>query len=145
MPSATIVEIADAVVADLNAATLSQPLSAQRLYVPSFCAQDLAELKVVVVPRAEDGSTASRSATQHEYTIDVGLLKRVPNATPAEVDPLMLLTQEIGDYFRFRSPAGRTERWLRTEVRVPFSPEHMEQQRQFLAVLSIIFVGLRGA
>lgn len=143
MPSAALIEIADAVVTELNAAALSLPFVAQRLYVPSFSAQELTTLKVVVVPRAEDGAIAHRSATQHEYTVDVGILKKVAQPTLAEIDPLMLLAQEIGDFFRFRPLAGRGERWLKTEVRTPYSSEHVEQQRQFLAVLSLTFTGLR--
>lgn len=144
MASSALIEIADAVVAELNAAAFSQPFTAQRVYVPNFSAQELTTLKVVIVPRGEEGSIANRSATQHEYTVDIGILKKVAQPTPDQIDPLMLLAQEIGDYFRFRTLSGRTERWLKTEVRTPYSPEHVEQQRQFLAVLSLTFTGLRS-
>lgn len=144
MASSALIEIADAVVAELNATSFSLPFTAQRVYVPSFSAQELGTLKVVVVPRAEEGTIANRSTTQHEYTVDVGILKKIAQPTPAEIDPLMLLAQEIGDHFRFRTPSGRSERWVKTEVRTPYSPEHVEQQRQFLTVLGITFTGLRS-
>ena len=144
MASSALIDIADAVVAELNTAVFSLPFTAERVYVPSLSAQELGTLKVVVVPRSEEGTIANRNATQHEYTVDVGILTKVAQPTPVQIDPLMLLAQEIGDYFRFRTLAGRTERWLKTEVRTPYSPEHVEQQRQFLAVLSVTFTGLRS-
>ena len=48
---ATILQISDSVTAQLNAAELSQPLHAQRLYVPDFDLEDMQELRVSVVPR----------------------------------------------------------------------------------------------
>lgn len=49
---ATIIEIADAVVAELNGASFSQPVTAARHYQPTFDLQDMTELHVSVVPRS---------------------------------------------------------------------------------------------
>ena len=46
-----IVDVAKALVIELNAGSFSQSLSAQRHYVPSFELPDMADLHVSVVPK----------------------------------------------------------------------------------------------
>ena len=49
---ATVIQIADSVVAEINAGEFSKRnLAAQRLYVPNFDLEDMKELRVTVVPR----------------------------------------------------------------------------------------------
>jgi DNA-binding XRE family transcriptional regulator len=144
MASAVLIDVADAVVADLNAATLSQPVTAARLYLPQFDLKEMTTLHVSVVPKAETIAAASRASTQHDYAIDVGVQKKLAAGDNAEIDPLMLLAQEIADYFRFRPLTGRTERWVRTEVKAPYSPEHLDQLRQFTSVVTLVFRGARN-
>ena len=144
MPNAVLIDVADAVVADLNAATLSQPVTAARTYLPQFDLKEMTTLHVTVVPKAEGIAVASRASTQHDYSVDVGVQKKLAAGNNAEIDPLMLLAQEIADYFRFRPLVGRPERWVRTEVKAPYSPEHLDQLRQFTSVVTLTFRGMRS-
>ena len=62
-----VIDIADAVAAELNAAppdTFSQAFAAARMVLPEFDLEDLAELKVTVVPKAVEITGATRSGSQ---------------------------------------------------------------------------------
>ena len=68
---AVITHIADAVVAELNAATFSQPFTAGRHYQPLFDLADMKVLHVTVVPNGVTVQPVSRSEIQHDYKIDI--------------------------------------------------------------------------
>ena len=95
-----ITQIADAVVATLNAATLSQPVTATRAYLPRAEVADLKSLKVTVVPSSVVNASVSRSQSQQDVAIDVAIQKKPGNEQNASFDPLLALAEEIGDLFR---------------------------------------------
>ena len=70
---ANIVAIADAVTAELNGHSFSQPFAAQRLYLPVFDLQSMSDLKVTVVPRGISSSALDRSRDSFDYQIDVAV------------------------------------------------------------------------
>jgi hypothetical protein len=65
---AVILDIADAVVAELNATAFSQPLTAERYYRPQFELSEMTELKVTVGhghwPRRHSTAAATVSITR---------------------------------------------------------------------------------
>ena len=71
-----ITQIADAVVATLKAATLSQPVTATRAYLPREEVSELKTLKVTVVPSSVVNASASRSQSQQGVAIDVAIQKK---------------------------------------------------------------------
>jgi len=97
----TISKIADAVTDELNAATLSQAFSVERLYQPLFELADMNTLHVTVVPRGVNILPLGRDRNAFDYMIDVAVQKKIQE-DPADVDPLMLLVEEIVDLFRFK-------------------------------------------
>lgn len=144
MPQADIIDVAEAIVADLNAASFSQPLSAERGYLPTFDLQEMNELKVTVVPKEDDGKLDTRNQSTHDYAIDIGIQKKPPNIDNTELDPLMLLTQEIADHFLFgKQAAGAT--LISPTVRILYLQEHLQKLRQFTSVVTLTFRGWRQA
>ena len=142
-----IVDIADAVVAELNGHSFSQPVVAERLYRVAFELPDMKTLHVSVVPKGVEMQGASRTLVQHDYQIDVGVQKKLP-ASPAgdnaEIDALMALVEEIADFFRQRRlQAMPNVIWVQTQNLPIYSPEHLEQLRQFTSVLTLTFRVLR--
>ena len=136
---ATVVDIADAIVAALNGHTFSQPFTAQRCYVPTFDLKEMKDLHVTVVPRGLEMSTASRSLLQDDVQIDVAVQKKLPADTSgdnAAIDALMGLVQEIADFIRSTGRFGDAV-WVKTENKPIYSPEHLEQLRQFTSVLTL--------
>ena len=88
---ATIIQIADAVVAQLNAATFSQPLTAARLYAPSFELPDMETLHVTVVPRGVASTSLDRKRDSFSFDIDLAVQKKT-DMEQASLDALMTLS-----------------------------------------------------
>jgi hypothetical protein len=138
-----LLRIADGVVAALNAASLSQSFQAERLYLPQFELPDLKVLHVTVVPKDEDTKALTRSRTQRVYRVDVGVQKKFDKGDAAELDPLMVLVEEIAVLFRGKRLAAMPEAVCTVTKPDPiYSPEHMEQFRQFTSVVTLTFKAL---
>lgn len=142
MPEAQIVELAAAIVTQLNAHTFSQRFVAERGYLPSFELADLDRLKVTVVPKDDEGKLDTRSSSVHDYAVDIGIQKKPKAIENRDLDPLMLLTQEIADYFLFgQHPAATT--LIAPTVRILYLQEHLLKYRQFTSVVTLTFRGWR--
>jgi hypothetical protein len=133
-----ILDVANAVVASLNAASFSQELTAERRYRPTFELADLDTLRVSVVPKSLRIGSATRAANYFDCAIDVGVQKKVNVDEPAEVDALMNLVEEITDHLRMsRLEALPEAAWLSIENEPVFAPEHLDQERVFTSVLTV--------
>lgn len=138
---AKIIEIADALVAELNAATFTQPFTPERSYQPTFDLADLKTLKVTIVPKTKTAAAGTRSASQNDYQIDVAIQKKLGTDPKAECDALMLLVEEITDHVRGKRLASVA--WLASQNDPIFVPEHIEQLRQFTSVLTLMYRAVR--
>jgi len=136
----TVVNVADAVVASLNGAAFSQPVTAERKYLPAVDLAELATLHVTVVPRAVSITTATRDSSYFDCTIDVGVQKKVNPDDLAELDALVNLAQEIVDHLRMRQlDAMPYAAWLSIANDPVFAPEHLDQERAFTSVVSVTY------
>ena len=152
-----IADIADAIVAELNAAAggFSQSFQAERHYLPLFDLEQMKDLHVTVVPKGVTVQPAGRTLLQHDYSIgrdrnqhdvqvDVAVQKRFTTGDNAELDPLLTLVEEIADFFRLRRLASVPAAvWVRTEHAPVYAPEHMEQMRQFTSVITLTYRVIR--
>jgi len=143
-PPSTLIAIADAVVESLNAATLSQALTADRHYQPVFDLPEMADLHVSVVPKGIEVLASSRNQNQHDYAIDIGIQKKV--ADDAEADTLMALAEEIADHFRLSrvqiAGVGSVP-VLKVATEPVFAPEHLTEKRVFTSIITLTFRVLR--
>jgi len=133
---AMIADIAGAVVTALNGHTFSQPFTAARAYLPVFDLKDMKDLRVTVVPRGVEMTTAGRGLAASDIQIDVAVQKKLSGADNAEIDALMGLVQEIADFVRSTGRFGDGS-WVRTENVPIYSPEHLGELRQFTSVLTL--------
>lgn len=144
MPSTTI-QIADAVVAVLNAAMLSQPFTAVRHYLPEFDLKEMETLHVSVVPAELDEEIADRTRDRAEYKIHVAVQERVarqhpPGIDTAAVDALLQLVEEIDDLFRHKRLTGYEQaHWAKTENKPIYDPKHLKEHGQFTSLLVFTF------
>ena len=144
MSQAQIIELADAIVTQLNAHTFSRPFVAERGYLPTFDLPEMGTLKVTVVPKEDDGRLDTRSSSVHEYAVDIGIQQKPDTIDNATLDPLMRLTQEIADFFLFgQRPGGTT--LITPSVRILYLQEHLAKLGQFTSVLTLTFRGWREA
>ena len=135
-----IVDVAEALVVELNAGSFSQSLSAQRHYVPSFELPDMADLHVSVVPKGMAIANSDRTRNSHDVQIDVAVQKKFEAGDAAEIDPLMDLVEEIADFFRLRRLSSYPNaHWIKTEHKPIYAQEHWDELRQFTSVLTFTF------
>ncbi|MFQ3678544.1 MAG: hypothetical protein SNJ74_11445 [Fimbriimonadaceae bacterium] len=136
---ATILAIADAVVAQLNATAFSQPLTAERHYLPQFELADMTTLRVSVVPRSVASKGLDRNRDSFDCRIDVAVQQKL-DPTPGNLDALMVLVEEIADHFRSEPLAGYPQARCTEVENVPvYAPEHLDEFRQFTSVLTLTF------
>ena len=137
---AVIINIADAVVAEMNGHTFSQPFTAVRTYDTTLPLEDAGTLRVTVVPKALADEVASRTTDQVDYVVDVGVRKKPASVSNAEMDPLVTLVEEIRTFFRRRRLAALPGAMcIRTPIETVFLPEHLREYGQFTSILSLVF------
>ncbi|MBX3363936.1 MAG: hypothetical protein KF866_04150 [Phycisphaeraceae bacterium] len=137
----TLIAIADAVTASLNAGSFGQPFTAERLYQPAFELADLSELKVSVVPKGVSIATASRDGSYFDCAVDIGIQKKIdPHEGDAEIASLLDLAEEIADHLRMKRLADVPEAvWLSIEHEPVVAAEHLEQQRALTSILTVTY------
>lgn len=138
---AKIIEIADALAAELATGSFTESFTPERSYQPTFDLADLKTLKVTVVPKTKTAVGGTRGASQDDYDIDVAVQKKLGADPKAESDALMLLVEKIADHLRGKRLAGAS--WLATQNEPVFAPEHIEQFRQFTSVLTVMYRATR--
>lgn len=136
----TVIDIADAVVASLNAGTFSQTFEAERKYQPVYELPDMQTLHVSVVPRSVSITTATRETGYFDCAVDVGVQKKVNPDEPDEIDALMNLVEEIADHLRMKRLNDAPQAaWVSIENEPAFASEHLDQQRVFTSVLTVTY------
>lgn len=146
--SAVVLQIADAMVAEINAASLEQTVEAQRFYVPVYDLQkDLGSLKVSVVPKEiPQVQMMTRHSDDFTYNVDVAVQQKLPAtaiALPdiiAFCDPLMLLMEQIIDLFRGK-PLAAVPGVECMGVANPFlyAPDMLDEVRVFTSIATLTF------
>ena len=137
---AVITDIADAVVAELAGGAFSQPVSAVRRVLPEYELADLKDLRVTVVPAAMEISGASRSLSQHDVRIDVGIQKKLGKNLDAEVALLLGLVDEIAEFLKRRPlQSAPWAVWVRTVNEPVYAPDHLSERRLFTSVLTTTY------
>jgi hypothetical protein len=135
-----IIDIADAVVAALNAATLTKTFTAARAYAAVYDIRTLADLKVTVVPVGVAISEFDL-APRHRYEVDIGVwIQCRTDTTTTTTDPYMNLAEEIIDLFRGDRLIGyRNARCFSVENRPLYLPDQVDSQRVFTTVVTLTF------
>jgi hypothetical protein len=142
------VDIADAVVATLNAHDFGTAFTAERHYLPRYELSEMQTLRVTVVAKEMTTTTASRGAANRDVTIDVAVQQKLDNPTTeqATTDALMDLSEAIADHLRVTPLVGNPgagAKWVRTEHTAIYAPEHLEQMRQFTSVATLTYRVIR--
>ena len=141
---ALAMDIADAVVAELASGSFSQAIAPQRMVLPEFGLEDLADLRVTVVPKAVEISGSTRSVSQYEVQIDIGVQKKLGKDLDAEVPALCELADEIADFLKRRSLAAAPyAAWVRSANEPIYAADHLAEQRVFTSVLTVTYRAMK--
>jgi len=137
---ALAMDIADAVAAELASGSFSQTIAPQRMVLPEFGLEDLADLRVTVVPKAVEVTASTRSVCQHDVQIDIGVQKKLGKDLDAEVPALCELVDEIAAFLKRRPLAAAPHAaWVRSANEPIYAPEHLAEQRVFTSVLTVTY------
>ncbi len=137
---AIAMDIADAVATELGTGTFSQAIDPQRMVLPEFGLEDMAELRVTVVPKAVEVTGSTRSVCQHDVQIDIGVQKKLGKDLDAEVPTLCELVDEIAAFVKRRPLAAAPHAaWVRSANEPIYAPEHLAEQRLFTSVLTVTY------
>ena len=123
--------------AEAVAETLSD-FHAEVLFFPEYELRDIEEMKVVVVPLAEEFKPLSR--TQHEeiLKVQVGFLKR---GCEDELPELLRTVEGLGLGFLNKPLAGAM--CVGVAFNPIYSPEHLRERGQFTSVIELSFKQFR--
>lgn len=138
---AIVVDIADALVTEMNTSGLLVDAVAVRAYLPRYELKEMDTLHVTVVPRAIESSPEDRQRHRHEAEIDVAVQQRLPAQDEVAVtDALVELTQQVSDYLRRRRlTAFPAAVWVGTRHEPIYAVDHLDQLRQFTSVLTLTY------
>ena len=165
--SAALVAIADAVQAAFASGygadprRVSQDIHVERGYVPEWKLDQLDDwdhaapaanqIRVYVATETEQLNEAesTRDELVYDYTIQVAFGAKPKTTDPADVDPLMLLAQELRDYFFKRDRTayalpGRNETASNIETLAHPDLGRLSQDRIFHAGFLLTFQGERS-
>lgn len=142
----TLLNIADAVVAELNTVVLpgaSLPDTAERLYLPRFELPEMSDLHVSVVPKSIDITQLARTITRNDHQIDIAVQQRADPRKLDELDPLLQLVGTIEAHFRGGGGRRLTSfpgaAWAGSRFEPIYATEHLQTMRQFTSVLTLTF------
>jgi hypothetical protein len=146
--TAVAVQIADAVVNELNAHAFSQPFTAVRAYLPEYKLEDMGELHVTVVPAEFLAEPSDRSRDREEHKLHVAIQQRFKpedGVVPlANLDGLIGLSEEIRDFLRNQPLTDRPgARRIKTENKPIYDPKHLAEFNQFTGLLAFTYQMVR--
>ena len=136
----TLIQIADAVVTCLEGGAFSQSFTPVRRYRPVFKLEELATLRVSVVPKEFEDEQETRDSSREELVVDVGVQKKLADHTDvAEIDALMALVQEIIERLKAVPLEGVPA--VRTKIanKPAFVPDHLDENHVFTSVVTVTY------
>jgi len=145
---ALITDIADAVVTELASGGegFSESFTPERRVLPHYELADLKDLRVTVVPRGVEITGASRTLSQHDVQIDIGIQKKLLAGAEAGTDvdtqvaELLSLVEEIAEFLQRRPLAAMPQAvWVTTSNEPIYAPDHLAETRLFTSVLTVTY------
>lgn len=138
-----IIDLADALVAELNGHAWTQEFTAVRSYLPQYSLSDdeglsnLDTLHVTVVPGTIVAQKISRAASQKTIKIDAAVQKVA--RTDDERDILMDLAEEILNHFLgIVTATGDTVAKIVDVQNTPsYAPEHLREMQVFTSIITV--------
>jgi len=134
-------DIADAIVTALNGEEFSQPFTAVKKYLPQYLLEDLATLRVSVIPSIWSAAPKNRALREYQYAVDIAVQKAIDPDTLAEGDAMVALMEEIDKFLAMGRLPGLTEAmWMKSETLGAggvLVAEHLEEFRVFTGLLRV--------
>lgn len=135
-------ELVDAVAAELNEGTFSEPLTAECLTDPDRELEELQTLRVDVLKGSKESEAISRCVLQGDYTIEI-VVRQKADGDPAElVRRLESLVEEIDRFFSLpprRLRLYQAAAWKASKLIYCYSVKMVRNRRQFTGLLQLTY------
>ena len=137
------IEIADAIVDDLNAQLFSAQFTAERGYAVPIQLDRSSATVVTVVPRTLTAEQATRVHLQDAQGMGIFVRAKLPENTKEAVDPLFALAMEIRErYALHRVLAGRAVSFEPVNELL-YDPATLFEEHQFTCEVALAFATMR--
>jgi hypothetical protein len=133
------IDIADAVVAELNAASLSQSFTATREYVPSFVPSEQSGTVIYVIPGEIAQIRESRDSYQEEVAIGIGIYKTVSVVDKSTVDAMVTFTEQVADLFRLSGLQGYAGATVVEVKNSLYEPSALDQHKTYASLITLVY------
>lgn len=142
--SAKISVLTDAVAAALNAGTFSQtvaiPTGAARSYNPNKKLLALGGFDVLILPKASVLTQESRDGRTKEVSVDIAVRKKVASDQSTDCDPVLILAEEIADFFKFGTVGTTGYCWQETRHEPIFDVQLIQDLQVFFSLVTLTFL-----
>lgn len=148
----TLHDTALAVKTLLDAATLSKAFDPRFVYDTNLPLEDTNTLHVDIVAAGLECVPDSRGSLQYDVQIDIGVRYRfgtVEQDTDGSIDvdeikPYVDLLEEVGEVLADKDNRILATKidavWTGNEIRAPWVPDHLRQNRQYTGILRATYV-----
>lgn len=146
--SSKFAAISDAIVAALNAATLSQTFNLTRNYVAVQSEPALTTLTLTVVPVDAETAQAARGRALKDLNVGILIQKKIAAtsdpestdptknvATNAEIDSLLYFAEQVADLWQPGTPSLAPGQWLKTTHKPIFDVQKLRELRIFESIV----------
>lgn len=131
-------DVADAVVAELNAISLSQSFTATRVLLADVKWDSLDTLRVAVSGVSITPKRITREKISRKIVVEICVMKRLSAVTAGTVDPFVSFMEEIAEHFESERLANRPGALVESAiVKPPYSEEHLSKFKQFTGLVTL--------
>ena len=139
MTNKMVLQLAEKIVTTLNDSEFDLEFTAIRTLFPFYELKDLCTLRVSVVPKSVNITTASRSSSEFDYQIDIAIQKAVKSPDDAEVTVLTELALAIAKSFRSKIYEDIGAICFKQSIDPLYSVEHIQPPSVFTSVITLNF------
>lgn len=146
--SAEIIKIAEAVKTQLEAAaeTASQEYTVERVYLPTYSETKDTGCKIFVLGLAQAITSSTRASDSFVYNVKIAIYEKVDAKVVAEIDEMVLFTEQVIDLFRRNKKLAGYEQALLKDVlnEAVYDPSMLDEHNMFVSVITLGFELLRA-
>ena len=134
------IDIADAIVTELDGNTFSEPLVVTRRVLPEYEIAELKALTVTIVPKSVQINNITRQSSSFDVAIDIGIQQKIGKDTDTEVARLSDVVSEIVSFLNRRKLADMSGAIFLSIANEPvYAPEHLSEKRLFTSIVTVTY------
>lgn len=139
------IDIADAIVTELQNTGFSEPLTVSRRVLPEYELAELKNLTVTVVPKSVGITNITRESSSYEFAVDIGIQQKIGKDTDTDVARLSGIVSELASFLNRRKlTAFPAAQFMKIANEPVYAPEHLCQKRLFTSIVTLTYKVIDG-